>query len=317
MSTLTPLEPGVLDGVTKPTLDKIKSTGITTVEALSVQFPKELAEQSGMGEDTASNAIRKALEFVGAGFMTGKQLHERQSKRLRLKTGSSKLDWILGGGIETEITTEFVGEFGSGKSQIAHTAAVLAQLPLEEGGLDGMVAVIDTEGTFDSRRIIEIAEARGLDPEKTLDNIHIAVAFNTPHQIILIEGLHELCTENNIKLIIIDSMMGHMRSEYVGRGMLGARQDQLKTALQKLMKTAQVNKVAVIFTNQVMDKPDIMYGNPVKPIGGHIMAHASTVRVMLTKGKGPRRYAEIIDASYLPPEKVPFRITTAGIEDDE
>jgi meiotic recombination protein DMC1 len=38
------------------------------------------------------------------------------------------------------------GEFRTGKTQLAHTMGVLAQLPPELGGASGKVAYIDTEG---------------------------------------------------------------------------------------------------------------------------------------------------------------------------
>lgn len=38
-----------------------------------------------------------------------------------------------------------------------------------------------------------------------------------------------------------------------------------------------------------------MFGPVVKPVGGHVLAHASTTRVMLKKGKGDQRIAKIFD----------------------
>jgi RecA/RadA recombinase len=38
-----------------------------------------------------------------------------------------------------------------------------------------------------------------------------------------------------------------------------------------------------------------MFGPVIKPVGGHVLAHASTTRVMLKKGKGEQRIAKIFD----------------------
>jgi len=317
MSESIELEPGILEGVSKPTIDKIRGVGITTLQALSMQVPKTLSESAGMGEDTAERAISKAVKLISKGYITGKQLRDKHNLRTRLTTGSEKLDALLGGGIESETTTEISGEFASGKSQICFTLAVLAQQPIEEGGLNGNVAWVDTEDTFRPERIMEICVARGLDPEKALENIRHALAYSAPHQKLLINQLYQLCHEENIKLIIVDSILGNLRSEYIGRGMLSARQDQLKIMLHDLMKVSISTKTTVVYTNQVLSSPD-PYKAAITPTGGNVMAHAATTRIYLRKPANTlktTRIARLIDSSYLPPGEAPFQITAKGIED--
>jgi len=317
MSDLVELEAGILPGVSKPTIDKIRAVGITTVDVLGRQVPKALADEAGIGEDTAERAINKATAFISEGFITGKQLRDKYNARTRLLTGSTALDALLGGGIESETTTEFFGEFKSGKSQVCLTLAVLAQQPIERGGLGGRVAWIDTEDTFRPNRIAQIAQARGLDAEVALDGILHAVAYNTSHQTILINQLYSLCPEKNVKLIIVDSIIGHLRSEYIGRGMLSSRQDQLKKMVHVLMKLSLSTKTTVVYTNQVLSTPD-MYGKRINPTGGHVMAHAATTRVFLKKPSNDlvtSRVAMLYDSSYLPPGEAPFEISEMGIDD--
>ena len=71
----------------------------------------------------------------------------------------------------------------------------------------------------------------------------------------------------------------------------------------------------MVLTNQVQATPDTMYGDPNKPTGGHVMAHACTHRVFLRKGKQNTRLARVIDSPYLPEERIRFAITEAGIID--
>lgn len=312
---LIELEPGILSGVTKPTIDKIKKAGITTVQALSMQTSKELQEKTGIGKDTASRAITKAINFTSSGYITGDQLRDSRSTRTRLTTSSWMLDDLLGGGIESETTTEIAGANGTGKTQLCHMLAVNAQLTLGEGGLEGDVAWIDTEDTFRPERILEICENRGYDGEKTLKGIHHGLAKSTRHQKILISELYSLCPENNIKLVIVDSMMGHLRSEYVGRGMLSGRQDELKAMTHTLMKVAQSTKVTVIYTNQMMDDPAKMYGNPEKPIGGHVMGHRATTRLQIRKGRQLTRIVGLTKSPYLPEGEVPIILSAKGVDD--
>jgi DNA repair protein RadA len=234
---------------------------------------------------------------------------------VKCTTGSQELDRILGGGVETGAITELIGEFGSGKTQICFTLAVTAQQPVEEGGYGGNVCVIDTEGTFMPERIMQIAEERGLDYTKVLEGILIARAYNSEHQIILINSLPELVEKSSIKLVIMDSMIGHFRGEYIGRGTLAERQQKLGSCLSKLLRVAEAFNVAVVLTNQVLSTPDTMYGDPNKPTGGHVMAHACTHRVFLRKGRQNTRLARVIDSPSLPEEKIRFAITAAGVVD--
>ena len=73
-------------------------------------------------------------------------------------TGSTELDALLKGGIETGSITEIFGEFRTGKTQLCHTLCVTSQLPMEQGGAEGKAMYIDTEGTFRPERLQEIAE---------------------------------------------------------------------------------------------------------------------------------------------------------------
>ena len=314
--SLIELEAGALPGVSQPTIDKIRSVGITSVQALSMQLAQTLSKAAGIGEDTADRAISKAVKMTSEGFITGTQLHELHKLRTRLTTGIAELDNLLGGGIESQTTTEISGAYGSGKSQICHTIAVLAQLPVEEGGLGGSVAWVDTEDTFRPERVVEIAESRGLDPKVVLDNIWHVLVYNAAHQKIMIEKLYSLCPEKNIKLIIVDSILGCLRSEFIGRGMLSARQDELKIMLHHLMKVSISTRTTVVYTNQVVSTPDSMYSNPDKPTGGNVMAHAASTRLTLRKkGVSTTRIAKLIDSSYLPPGEAPFVIDEFGVRD--
>ena len=235
----------------------------------------------------------------------------------RCTTGSKKLDEALGGGVETQALTEFIGEYGSGKTQICLMLSVTAQLPFEDGGLDGNVAFIDTEGTFMPERIYQIASAREMDPQTVANNILVARAYNSSHQCLLIDRLFTLVPENNIKLVIIDSMISHFRGEYVGRESLADRQQKLNQYLHKLIRLSEAYNIAVILTNQVQANPTAFFGDPNRPAGGNIMAHACTHRVFLRKGSKGIRIARVIDSPYLPEVPVRFMITDKGIEDIE
>jgi DNA repair protein RadA len=302
-----------LDGVSSTTLAKLRKVGLTTYEAIAVTPSREIEDLTGMGADTAQKVSQLAREKIDRGFIPATEVLERRKLMIRCNTGSLDLNRILGGGIETGAITELIGEFGSGKTQICFTLSVLAQQPKEQGGFASKVCVIDTEGTFLPERIKQIAEARGLDATTILQNVLVARAYNSEHQTILIKNLPQVVQENNVKLVIIDSMIGHFRGEFIGRGTLSDRQQKIGACLAALLRVSQAFNLAIVLTNQVQAKPDTAYGDPNKPTGGHVMAHACTHRIYLRKGKENTRIAQVIDSPYLPEEKARFAVDAAGV----
>ncbi len=194
--------------------------------------------------------------------------------------------------------------------------AVTVQLPPEKGGLDGECVFIDTENTFRPERIEQIANGFELDIDEVLQKIHVARAFNSSHQILMAEKINELIQQgNNIKLVIVDSLMAHFRAEYVGRESLAVRQQKLNQHLHALQQIANTYNVAVFITNQVQAKPDSFFGSPTKAIGGHVLGHASTYRIWLKKGLAGKRIARLVDSPHLPEGECVFKIKTEGIVD--
>ena len=307
------IEAGTLEGVASTTIKKLHKAGLVTLEAIAVTPPREIVALTGMGVDTAIKVNTLARLKVDPGFVSATDLLETRKHMMKCRTGSNEFDRIMGGGIETGVISEFIGEFGSGKTQICYTLSVLAQRPTAEGGLGGRVCVIDTEGTFLPERIVQIAEARGYDAQEILSNVLIARAYNSDHQIMLVKNLPKVAQEHDIKLVIVDSMIGHFRGEYIGRGTLAERQQKISGVLGNLLRVAEAFNLAVVLTNQVQAKPDTSYGDPNRPAGGHVMAHACTHRVYLRKGRQNTRLVQVIDSPYLPEEKIRIAVTEAGI----
>ncbi|OYT37917.1 DNA repair and recombination protein RadA [Candidatus Pacearchaeota archaeon ex4484_31] len=305
-----------LPGIGQATASKLESAGYSDLMSIAVMSPADLAAIAEINEGAARKAIVAARKMLKLGFENASDYLKRREKIFKITTGSKNLDNLLGGGLETAAITEAAGAFGSGKTQLGHTLAVNVQLPKEKGGANGKVVWIDTESTFRPERIKQIAKAKGLDPEKALKNIFVARAFNADHQMLLVDKIRDLLKENeNIKLVVVDSVIAHFRAEYVGRGMLADRQQKLNRHMHDLMRIAQAHNLAVYITNQVMANPAVMFGDPTTPIGGHIIAHGSTYRLYLRKGKKDARVAKLIDSPNLPEAECVFYITDKGISD--
>jgi len=297
------------------TSKKLRELGFHTVESLAMATAKEM-EQAGISKTNAEKLIRKARSCMPLQFIRGDELVKMRQNVLRLTTGSSMLDKLLGGGIESQSITEFYGEYGSGKSQICHQLCVNVQLPPEQGGLGGAALYIDTENTFRTERIFQMAQNVGLDPEEAVKKIIFAEAYTSDHQMFLLENADKVIKENGVRLIIVDSLTSHFRSEYLGREMLAERQQKLNKHMHRLIRLARGFNAAAVATNQVMSKPDVFFGNAIHPVGGHIVAHTSHTRVFLRKSaRGPVRIARLVSSPYLPEGEGIFKISERGIED--
>ena len=199
-----------LPNVGEKTAEKLREAGFADMMRLATATAKELSVKAEIGEGVAEKVIEAARRAEKIDFETAFDVMERRRDVGRITTGSKGVDELIGGGIETQAITEVFGEFGSGKSQISHELAVTVQLPKEKGGLDGECVFIDTENTFRPERIEQIADAFGLDHEEVLRKIHIARAFNSSHQILMVDKINDLIQSGkNVRLVIVDSLMAH------------------------------------------------------------------------------------------------------------
>ncbi|MEM1975949.1 MAG: DNA repair and recombination protein RadA [Candidatus Caldarchaeum sp.] len=307
-----------LPGVSAKLAEKLRELGYSTVESIATATVSELVA-AGVDEEHASRIISAAREGIEIAWVTARELAEIKTNIGRITTGSTRLDLLIGGGVETQAITEFFGEFGSGKSQICHQLAVNVQLPVRRGGLDGSALYIDTENTFRPERVTSMANSLGLNADEVLERIIYAEAYTSDHQILLVEKADKVIKEKNVKLIIVDSLTSHFRSEYLGRQLLPERQQKLNKHMHKLIRLCRAFNIAAVVTNQVMSRPDDIFSTmAVYPIGGHIVGHTSHNRVFLRKVAGkPLRIARLVSSPYLPEGEAVFKITERGVEDVE
>jgi len=304
-------------GIASSDIKKLREAGFHTVEGVAFSTKKVLIEIKGISEGKADKLLEAAHKIVPLGFTTATEAHATRAELIQISTGSKQLDSLLEGGIETGSITEIFGEFRTGKSQLCHTLAVISQLPLDQGGAEGKCLYIDTEGTFRPARLIQIAERFGLDGSDVLDNVAYARAYNSDHQCSLLQQASALMSQSRYSLLIVDSATALYRTDYSGRGELSARQMHMAKFMRSLQRLADEYGVAVVITNQVVASVDGMsFGGPTnKPIGGNIIAHASTTRLSLRKGRGETRICKIYDSPNLPESEAAFAITEKGIDD--
>jgi DNA repair protein RadA len=309
-----------LGGVGAITAKKLFDFGVTSLVDVCVRGAKELSEITGVAKVktnvwvTESKKILEDNNMIRKPDMNTLELMEYQEKLFTLGT-KTEVDTLLRGGVRPECMYEVYGEFGSGKTQFCLTLAA-------EAISDGHKIVwIDCEDTFRPRRLAEIIVARGYavdteDAKQHLNNIHYYYCPNTEQMMGKVNALSPLLTEHKPKLVILDGAIGQFREEYLGRGTLAERQNQIAHLMTHLKNISYYFNCTVLFTNQVQSDPSIMFGDPVKPIGGHVVGHAPTYR-MYFKKSGRKHIARMVDSPEDPVADIQFDLTVKGISDVE
>ncbi|CAI0448185.1 unnamed protein product, partial [Linum tenue] len=289
-------------GIASIDVKKLKTAGFCTVESIAYSPRKELLQIKGISEAKVDKIIEAGMFHLAVPSL------------------------FLFLGIETGSITELYGEFRSGKTQLCHTLCVTCQLPFDQGGGEGKAMYIDAEGTFRPQRLLQIAERYGLNGADVLENVAYARAYNTDHQSqlliqaasMMVESRYDLGLPSRFAVLIVDSATALYRTDFSGRGELSARQMHLAKFLRSLQKMADEFQVAVVITNQVVAQVDgsAMFAGPqIKPIGGNIMAHASTTRLALRKGRGEERICKVISSPCLAEAEARFQISPEGVAD--
>ncbi|KAM3592227.1 uncharacterized protein V6R79_015050 [Siganus canaliculatus] len=337
-------------GINVADIKKLKSVGICTVKGIQMTTRKALSNIKGLSEAKVEKIKEAAGKILNVGFQTAFEYSTRRKQVFHITTGSQEFDKLLGGGIESMAITEAFGEFRTGKTQLSHTFCVTAQLPGDDGYSGGKVIFIDTENTFRPDRLRDIADKFNVDHDAVLDNVLYARAYTSEHQMELLDFVAAKFHEEGgvFKLLIIDSIMALFRVDFSGRGELAERQQKLAQMLSRLQKISEGQppavyslvscahvglclcipvvsvhvsteyNVAVFVTNQMTADPGAgmtFQADPKKPIGGHILAHASTTRISLRKGRGEMRIAKIFDSPDMPENEATFAISAGGVTD--
>ncbi|GAB5574255.1 meiotic recombination protein DMC1/LIM15 homolog isoform X1 [Prionailurus iriomotensis] len=328
-------------GINVADIKKLKSVGICTIKGIQMTTRRALCNVKGLSEAKVDKIKEAANKLIEPGFLTAFEYSEKRKMVFHITTGSQEFDKLLGGGIESMAITEAFGEFRTGKTQLSHTLCVTAQLPGAGGYSGGKIIFIDTENTLlylivrkkivDSLKVMvqnkgkgrpdrlrDIADRFNVDHDAVLDNVLYARAYTSEHQMELLDYVAAKFHEEAgiFKLLIIDSIMALFRVDFSGRGELAERQQKLAQMLSRLQKISEEYNVAVFVTNQMTADPGAtMTADPKKPIGGHILAHASTTRISLRKGRGELRIAKIYDSPEMPENEATFAITAGGIGD--
>lgn len=290
--------------------------GYKSAKAIAIAIPKDLSEDIGLSENRAEEIIAKAISVVATPPISAAKLLEKELSRGKLTTSSNSVDALLGAGIWTGEITEIAGAFATGKTQLCFQFCVNAQLPTSQGGLEGKVFFIDSEGTFSATRVGEMALGHGLEPVQVLENILVARALDSRHQTRIVQRINEIAEDENIKLVIIDSIASHFRADYIGTGQIAERQQRIMQHASSLTNLAYVHDLAVVVTNQMVQKiSTVSGGSESRPALGEAWSHRPQTRIILRRSPGKARNWRLTDSPRRPEGEEIYYITEKGIRD--
>ena len=309
-----------LEGVGAVTKKKLETFGVKNIVDICVRGGKELQQITGVDKAKTNNWVfqcQKILEdrdLIRKSDMSVNELMTYQQNYPRLATKCDEVDELFGGGVIPEAVYEVCGEFGSGKTQfcLSLTAEALAK--------DEKVIWIDCEDTFRPTRLKEILTARELltdeEADVKLDNMKYFYTPNSEQLMGTVNSLSEIMWENKPRILVLDGAIGQFREEYLGRGTLAERQNQIARLMTHIKNISYYFRCTVVFTNQVQSDPAVMFGDRIKPIGGNIVGHASTYRVYFKK-QGKKRLARMVDSPEHAMKDASYCLNEKGIDNVE
>ncbi len=310
-------------GLGELSFKKLQLVGVTTVYDVLIRGSNEIRTYTDMEEGRLHNLLnvcKKVLENnkrTRSPKLKVSELRKYRANMTKIPSGNTEIDEMLGGGIELEALTEVYGAFASGKTQFCYSTLVEAMFKHK-----WKAVWIDCEDTFDPERLHQIIKARGYAADMTEDELDEYIDdklsyIHTPNTDTVVEEVQQLSPrlveDESVKLVIIDGATGQFREEYLGRGTLASRQQNLAKFMGVLKNSAYFFNVAVLMTNQVLSDPSQSYGDPIRPVGGHIVGHASTYRLYFKKS-GKKRYAQAVDSPKQAVFDAEFVLTDKGID---
>lgn len=101
-------------GILKRDIDILMVNGFHTIECIALAPIRVIQAIKGISEQKAALLKKAAKEYVGTGFTSATEYLQARTNLIRFTTGSTQLDRLLQGGIETGSLTELFGEFRTG-----------------------------------------------------------------------------------------------------------------------------------------------------------------------------------------------------------
>ncbi|KAJ7581324.1 Rad51-domain-containing protein [Mycena floridula] len=279
-------------GINVQDILKLKSAAINTVSGVNMTTRRCMLKIKGMSEAKVEKIKEAAHKILGSSFSTGVEVQDKRKRVLTISTGSKSVDAILG----------VYGEFRTGKTQLAHTMSVVAQLPPDLGGASWQSVFSLFIGPSDPTVSDPIAERFGVDGNMALENIlYVSLQMELVNECSL-----RFAEDKDFRIAGTNLIMALFRVDFSGRGELSERQQKMLSKLTKLSE--EYNPILAATMTFVA-------GGALKPIGGHILSHASATRMFLRKGRAEERVAKLVDSPDRPESEASYKLDEGGWAD--
>lgn len=303
-----------LPGIGPTKAKRLEQCGVRTPLDFIIRGAREISRVTDITPQTTVKLIKQVKEILteqGTPIQINSIETLRELKKLqkRYALDVEELDKATRGGFETQSVYEIYGSEGVGKTQLSFslTSSVMKE--------NEAVWFIDCEGTFDEERLEEICTNREVKYNPDLVKYNLMTDSEEIVDLINDKGLEHVI-DGNVKIIIIDGLVGLFRMLYHGRGELAERQDVLEQILIKLRNLAIYGNCCVILTNQVMSNPD-PFGAKEKAIGGHVLGHSVKYIFAITKGLKNNRTFRLIKSPKHPQADYVFFLNEEGVSGTE
>lgn len=179
------------------------------------------------------------------GVIAGREAREKLAGFPTYSSGSSGLDRILGGGFRAGRLVEVYGGSGSGKTQLAMQAVLLA------AAAGARSAFIDTEGAFRPERVLAMARARNIPQAGLLERIVYLRTTTAAAQEESVRAIAKGAKTSSVKFVAVDTITRNFTLDFPGGKNVQSRQGALDVHLSEIARDAFLHGRAYLLTNRI------------------------------------------------------------------
>ncbi len=250
-----------------------------------------------------------------------KKSSETGEEKVILSTGSKNFDKILGGGFYSGKNYLIFGANKTGKTQLSHQICIQAYKQfstskIKENKISSLlIYYLDTENTFRPERLKELTATNNIEYDGVLKTILVANIMSNSALLLTLKNLADKIDQDNNIVLIIDSLNNYFRSE---QGNKEISFHKIKTTFTEILKKINeiTNKYNIITIATAQITPNFIDNSIIEniPVGNQYLNHFFSECLFLSYKDG-KNYVHLVNSESMPERKLPYKITSSGIED--
>ncbi len=297
---------------------KLKELNLNDINSLFYLNDSEITQVLKQDLDLI-NKIKVELTQKSRQLWFKKDIDSVAKKDNPLSSGSKNIDSILDGGFFPGKIYLVFGEFNTGKTQLCHQLATnifFDKQGINPNNIQSLTLYLDTENTFRPERIKQLASRLSEDSESVLNSIDRTQIIGSIALTVVFDKIEDLLQQNKYKLLIIDSIANHFRTELTQEGInASVLKNNFIKILKKINEITKKYNLITILTSQVtpvFSKESLI---PVKPVALNILVHFFSEFIYLSNLEENQRLLHVLNSEFLPERRCLFIIDQEGIKD--